>query len=280
MIHGVTPLSLSLAGQTLDLFPDGAAWWREQGILILADCHFGKSASFRYHGMAVPEGGTVDDLERIDRLLTRTGARQLLVVGDFFHAPTGYSDEVMAWLMVWRERHAGLRVTLVPGNHDRWLHRLPSRLALEIVPGVHQLGAIGFVHDPASVATAGQMNSAMLPGDAMAASAWICGHLHPAVRLGGRRERGLKAPCFWLQREAVLVLPGFGSFTGTAVITPRPAAASLKSRPASCSGRSILPGKQIICDKLQWSRRLPQRLQCLPGFLRQPRRLHPGGLKP
>ena len=123
MIHGVTPLSLSLAGQTLDLFPDGAAWWREQGILILADCHFGKSASFRYHGMAVPEGGTVDDLERIDRLLTRTGARQLLVVGDFFHAPTGYSDEVMAWLMVWRERHAGLRVTLVPGNHDRWLHR-------------------------------------------------------------------------------------------------------------------------------------------------------------
>lgn len=220
MIYGVTPLSLSLAGQTLDLFPDGAAWWREQGILILADCHFGKSASFRHHGVAVPEGGTVDDLERIDRLLARTGARQLLVVGDFFHAPTGYSDEVMAWLMVWRERHAGLRVTLVPGNHDRWLHRLPSRLSLEIVSGVHQLGAMGFVHDPASAATAVQIDSAKLPGDATAASAWICGHLHPAVRLGGRRERGMKAPCFWLQREAVLVLPGFGSFTGTAVITP------------------------------------------------------------
>jgi DNA ligase-associated metallophosphoesterase len=220
MIHGVTPLSLSLAGQTLDLFPDGAAWWREQGILILADCHFGKSASFRHHGVAVPEGGTVDDLERIDRLLARTGAGQLLVVGDFFHAPTGYSDEVMAWLMAWRERHADLRVTLVPGNHDRWLHRLPSRLALEIVPGVHQLGVMGFVHDPASVAPVGQMNPAPLTEGATAASAWICGHLHPAVRLGGRRERGLKAPCFWLQREAVLVLPGFGSFTGTAVITP------------------------------------------------------------
>ena len=171
MILGVTPLSLSLAGQTLDLFPDGAAWWREQGILMLADCHFGKSASFRHHGVAVPEGGTVDDLERIDRLLARTGAGQLLVVGDFFHAPTGYSDEVMAWLMAWRERHADLRVTLVPGNHDRWLHRLPSRLALEIVPGVHQLGVIGFVHDPASVALVGQKTPAPLPEGETAASA-------------------------------------------------------------------------------------------------------------
>lgn len=209
----VSPTSLRLGGQTLDLLPERAAYWREQGAVLVADCHFGKAAAFRRHGVAVPEGGTADDLARLDGIIDRTGAGRLIVVGDFFHSPTGYSHDVIGALVTWRQRHHSLRVTLVRGNHDRALHRLPAGLDLDLAEDPHGEGEINFVHDPAGV---------VMPADSpVAGLRWhICGHLHPAVRLGDRRVRGLSAPCFWLRGGAVLVLPSFGTFTGSAVIAP------------------------------------------------------------
>lgn len=213
ILHAVTPASLRFGDQTLDLLPARAAFWREQGSLVVADCHFGKAASFRSHGLAVPEGGTADDLARLDSLIGRTGARRLIVVGDFFHAPSGYRPEVVDQLIAWRHRHDFLRLTLVPGNHDRSLHRLPTALGLEIVGDPHAEEPFRFVHDPAAVPPYDD-------GGSDSAVVTVCGHLHPAVRLGDRRVRGLSAPCFWLRRDSVLVLPSFGSFTGSAVIGP------------------------------------------------------------
>jgi metallophosphoesterase superfamily enzyme len=43
----------------------------------------------------------------------------------------------------------------------------------------------------------------------------LAGHLHPAVRIGGRADDSVRLPCFWL-REGLAVLPAFGSFTGGA----------------------------------------------------------------
>ena len=181
----------------------------------MADCHFGKAASFRSHGLAVPEGGTGDDLARIDALIGGTNARRLVVVGDLFHAPSGYRPEVIDALVAWRSRHRGLRLTLVPGNHDRLLHRLPASLDLEMAGDPHVEGAFRFVHDPGGVPSVAE-------GGAEAPVLTLGGHLHPAVRLGERRVRGLRAPCFWLRRDSVVVLPSFGSFTGSAVIGPGP----------------------------------------------------------
>jgi DNA ligase-associated metallophosphoesterase len=209
----VTSVSLRLGDQTFELLPDRAAFWHERRTLLVADCHLGKSASFRHHGLAVPEGGTGDDLERLSVLLAATGARRLLVVGDLFHAPSGFRPEVMEPLVQWRQSHGDLRITLVRGNHDRSLHRLPAALALDIAEDPHAEADGRFVHDPA---LAGSESEQPRPS-----AAWtLCGHLHPAVRLGDRRVRGMKAPCFWLQSDGRLVLPSFGSFTGGAVVTP------------------------------------------------------------
>ena len=218
IVGAVTPVSLSLGDQTLDLLPERAAFWREEGALVVADCHFGKAAAFRSHGLAVPEGGTADDLGRLEKLVAVTGARQLMVAGDFFHAPSGYRAAVMEALVEWRGRHPGLRITLVPGNHDRGLERVPAALGLEVVGDPHAVGPFRFGHDPAGVL----VHDSGGGGGTSAPVVTLCGHLHPAVRLGGRRERGLCAPCFWLRRDAVLVLPSFGSFTGSAVIGPGP----------------------------------------------------------
>jgi metallophosphoesterase superfamily enzyme len=49
----------------------------------------------------------------------------------------------------------------------------------------------------------------------------LAGHVHPAVRVGGRGRDRLRLPCFWFGPR-VGVLPAFGAFTGTHTITPAP----------------------------------------------------------
>ncbi|MFN0128455.1 MAG: ligase-associated DNA damage response endonuclease PdeM [Verrucomicrobiales bacterium] len=210
----MTSIGLRLGGQSLELLPERAVFWRDREVVLVADCHFGKASSFRQHGVAVPEGDTSEDLARLDRVIARTGARQLVVVGDFFHSPHGYGPEVVQALLDWRRRRSELCVALVPGNHDRALHRLPAGLALEIAPEPYELDGLTFIHDPGQAAIHGGES-------ASGERNYVCGHVHPAVRLGDGRVRGMRAPCFWLKAGSTLVLPSFGSFTGHAVITPR-----------------------------------------------------------
>ncbi len=48
----------------------------------------------------------------------------------------------------------------------------------------------------------------------------LCGHIHPSVQVGNRRETLGKHPCFWHSQDC-LVLPAFGSFTGTHKVMPK-----------------------------------------------------------
>jgi len=228
MINRGSGMTLELGGHTLELLPERAAYWRARSTLLVADCHFGKAATFRHHGMAVPEGGTEDDLGRLESMIARTKADRMVVVGDFFHAPGGMSVAVVEALDGWRRRHRSLDLVLVPGNHDGVRERVGPALGLRVEDAVFDAGGLVCVHDPAEVGGLG------------GGGPFVCGHLHPAVRLGNRRVRGLQAPCFWLQGAAsqaggvagtppqigqavrVLVLPSFGSFTGHVTVNPRP----------------------------------------------------------
>jgi metallophosphoesterase superfamily enzyme len=44
------------------LLPEKAVFWPAQGMLIIADIHFGKAASFRAQGIPVPRGTTTENL--------------------------------------------------------------------------------------------------------------------------------------------------------------------------------------------------------------------------
>ncbi|MGI9152833.1 MAG: metallophosphoesterase, partial [Rubrivivax sp.] len=138
-------------GRALHLLPERAAWLAEAGLLLVADAHFGKGASFRRLGVPVPRGTTHANLTRLDALVDRlTGVRELVFLGDFLHAASGRAPATLQALRAWRQRHARLAVTLVRGNHDDHAGDPPAELEMQVVdePWLH--AGLALCHDPAT----------------------------------------------------------------------------------------------------------------------------------
>jgi uncharacterized protein len=192
-----------VAGEALHLLPERAAFWAAESMLLIADPHFGKAATFRASGLAVPGGTTAGALARLDAALARTGARTLAVLGDFFHARAGRVPATLHALATWRERHPRLEVVLVRGNHDRHAGDPAPELEIHSVDAPLHAGPLSFRHLPEPVED-GYV---------------LAGHLHPAVTLRGRGRQRQWLPCFWFGAR-VGVLPAFGEFTGAAGIRP------------------------------------------------------------
>ena len=187
----------TLAGQRVEFGPDRAAFWHEASTLIVADLHWGKDTSFRRAGAAVPEGSLGRDLARLGSLVERHRAERILVAGDLIHARSGMADDVIERVRSWR-RSLQIEMLVVPGNHDRSLHRFAGELGVELTEPEHREGPFVFAHEPVR-----------LPDSFV----WS-GHIHPCVRVPG----GGRAPCFHIceneDRSGLCVLPAFGGFTG------------------------------------------------------------------
>lgn len=186
----------------IQLLPEGVAFLTRTASLVIADIHLGKSATFRARGLPVPEGDTEVDLTRIRNLVHETHAKHLIIAGDLFHAPAGVTEDI-AVLFAAFIATLGIPLTLIIGNHDAKLKRLPAGLTAS----AHLDEAnIRIIHDPRD-ASPDHLN--------------IAGHWHPVARIPDGRRTSLRLPCF-LFREQTLVLPSFGSFTGGAIIDPEP----------------------------------------------------------
>lgn len=185
--------------QSMRLLPDGAVFLQHSATLVLADVHLGKAAAFRAGGLPVPDGDTTRDLARIAALANSCQAREVVVAGDLFHAPSGVTpelaDELSAFL-------ASLVVPflLVAGNHDRKLVPLPC--GLQSVERLDR-GGVRIIHDPADLSGRGQFH--------------LAAHWHPIARIRDGKRSSLRLPAFLL-RGNMLILPAFGSFTGGAPI--------------------------------------------------------------
>lgn len=193
-------LEVEAGGVRMVLRADRTLWLPEGRTLVVSDLHLGKAAVFRHHGLAVPEGDTERDLGRLSEAIGSCGAERLVIAGDFFHAPAAQSEGVLEAVRGWRERHGGLVVRLVVGNHDRGAAMPPGDLGFAVSARDWTEGGLTFVHDPE---------------DAVGEGYAVAGHVHPVLRLKGRGRMGAgpAVPCFWVRRR-VLVLPGFGTFTG------------------------------------------------------------------
>jgi DNA ligase-associated metallophosphoesterase len=194
-------LEVEVHDETLVLLPERAVYWPRTATLLVADAHWGKAAAFRAAGVVVPRGTTTEGLARLDAMLSRTGARRIIFLGDLLHAREGRSPETLRVLGEWCVRRSTIEMTLVRGNHDRRAGDPPMELGIECVDAPLIEAPFVLAHRPAPH-PAGYV---------------LAGHLHPAVLLAG--EAGLRArlSCFWLG-QAVGVLPAFGDFTGTAAI--------------------------------------------------------------
>lgn len=192
-----------LEGETLLLLPERALFWPRRGMLVVADVHLGKAATFRAAGIPIPHGSTSDDLARLDRALARTGATALVILGDLFHARVGReAPRTIAQLCGWRARRPELDVLLVRGNHDLGAGDPPAELSVRCVNEPWDSAPFSFRHHPE-------------PADAYV----LAGHIHPAVRLGGRGGLRERLPAFVFGTRIGL-LPAFGSFTGGGDVEP------------------------------------------------------------
>lgn len=188
----------------MQLLAARAAWLPHRRCLLVADAHLGKAQAFRRLGVAVPETTTDDTLQRLDRIIALTQAREIVFLGDLLHARQSRSERLMHAVGSWRQRNAALELTLVRGNHDDRAGDPPAPWGVRVVDEPWCRDGLALCHHPQAV-----------PGhDALA------GHLHPAVVIGRGFER-LRLPCFHLRPE-VAVLPAFGSFTGLHAVAPAP----------------------------------------------------------
>jgi uncharacterized protein len=187
---------LSVAGTTLLLLPEKAAYWPEQKTLLVADVHFGKAAAYRKLGQPVPRGTTAANLQKLDRLLRTHDCRQIIFLGDFLHGP-GSGAATHKAIAAWRACHSSLDCLLVRGNHDARAGDPAPELRIQVVDEPYLLGPFALCHTPARHAT----------------HHVIAGHVHPVFRLSGRAKQSLTLPCFSSSADMTL-LPSFGGFTG------------------------------------------------------------------
>ena len=197
-------IEVGLAGEIVRLLAARAVFWPAAETLFISDPHFGKSATFRRFGMAAPDE-TAGDLEKLGALLKTTGAKRLVVLGDFFHARLGRSDSILNHLRHWRRQWDRLKIVLVRGNHDKGAGDPPGDWNIECVSDGWRCGPFVCCHEPCD----------------HAAGYVLAGHIHPGFALSENNGGRLRMACFVIgSRRAIL--PAFGAFTGLAIQPSRP----------------------------------------------------------
>lgn len=188
---------VDFAGLSWTLLPERAIFCEQSRTLLVADLHLGKAAAFRAAGIPVPSGATAKDLDRLTLLIQKTAAARLIILGDFFHAKAGRSDNVLDAIATWRRIHAATPMLLVRGNHDRSAGRVAPEWGIEEIDGQLEDNGVLLSHAP--------IEDADKPV--------LAGHVHPVFALRDYDGAAVKAPCFVFDPRCA-ILPSFGTFTG------------------------------------------------------------------
>jgi len=176
----------TLGKTILHALPSGALYWPDQNLLCVSDLHFGKSERLaRRGGALLPPYETRATLERLDRDIETTRARQVICLGDSFD-DLAAADSMDPTDQLWLTRLIAGRIwTWIEGNHDAGPTALGGSHLAEAI-----IGTLAFRH----------IASPKIPE--------ISGHYHPKTRLAGRSYR-----CFLIDTNRV-ILPAYGAYTG------------------------------------------------------------------
>ena len=185
---------ISFGNELLTLTNQRVIYWKAQEALILSDIHIGKTAHFRQHGIAIPDDVLTKDLDRLKTLLEHFNPKQLIVVGDLFHADYNQNFQVFT---EWLEQFKNLEKLLIRGNHDRFKTSFYEDLGFQTIKQ-YEHNALVFVHDTVKIK----------PNHF-----YISGHTHPGVRIKMKARQYIKLPCFQVTKQQ-LILPAFSLFTG------------------------------------------------------------------
>jgi uncharacterized protein len=183
---------VQVAATTLLADPDGALYWVEERLLLVADLHLEKGSAFAKRGVLLPPYDTASTLSRLARLVEHYAPRVVVALGDSFHddhGPLRMSDLDRIKL---KGLQRGRDWVWIAGNHDPDLPRdVGGRFA-----DVLAIGGLTFRHEPSEQAQNGE----------------IAGHLHPVARVA-QRGRAVSRRCFATDGQR-LVMPAFGAYAG------------------------------------------------------------------
>ena len=183
--HAIAVCSASLLAD-----PEGALYWPEHGVLVVADLHLEKGSSFAARGVLLPPYDTAATLARLARLVTHYAPRCLVALGDSFHdggGPARLADADREALSIMQRGREWIWIT---GNHDPEPATGIGGTFIETMT----VGALTFRHLPTG------------------ASGEISGHLHPVARVA-HRGRAVSRRCFAADATR-MIMPAFGAFTG------------------------------------------------------------------
>jgi DNA ligase-associated metallophosphoesterase len=188
--------SLTINEQHFTLHPAGGLYWNEANLLMISDIHLGKVSHFRKYGTAVPRQAIAENFSLLSHTLDFFRPAKLFFLGDLFHS---YLNAEWQLFEKWVAK-TGIPMMLIAGNHDIIC---PSKYEGLGIPMVSELEIDQFLltHHPCE--RHGYFN--------------FSGHVHPAIRLRGKGRQSLRLPCFF-KRHSQLILPAFGSFTGTHIL--------------------------------------------------------------
>jgi putative SbcD/Mre11-related phosphoesterase len=162
----------------------------DERALVLADLHVGKGAS---SSVELPVGDGADMIDRVEGLLPAVEPDVVVVAGDLLHSfrtvPRAVRDTVAGLRRVARE--AGVRVVVIPGNHDTMLDSVWNGP----VDAEYRVGdtVVCHGHEPPETD----------------ADRYVVGHDHPTITIEGQRR-----PCYLAgdgvyQGADLVVLPAF-----------------------------------------------------------------------
>lgn len=182
---------LRFGGEIFEPLPSGGLYWRAENTLLVADLHLEKFSSYARRGQLLPPYDTALTLKRLEADLVRTGAGQVIALGDSFHRDEGVATLLDADRLRLATLTDKARWTWLSGNHDPAPHALGG-VCLPLL----ERGGLTLVHEPRR-----------------GIAGLVAGHLHPAAHLA-INGRSVRRPCF-VHDGRLLILPAYGSGTGT-----------------------------------------------------------------
>lgn len=186
------PTMVEMMGVVLEALPEGALWWAEEKLLVVADLHFEKGSSFARRGQFLPPYDTAETLARLSRLVDRCDPATIIALGDSFHDADGAGRMAPSDQSLLVEMQRRRNWIWIAGNHDPGK---PTGLSGEFLDSL-AVGHLVFRHEPSNGPAIGE----------------IAGHLHPAARVAGR-GRSVRRRCF-VGDGRRLIVPAFGAYAG------------------------------------------------------------------
>jgi len=172
--------------------PDGALYWPEHGLLVVADLHLEKGSSFASRGMLLPPYDTAATLARLAQAISYHQPKTVVALGDNFHDGDGASRMADTDRAMLHDLQRGRDWIWITGNHDPE----PMPGIGGVFAGALASGPLVFRHEPSRDAGDGE----------------IAGHLHPLACVV-QRGRAVRRRCFATDGKR-MVMPAFGSYAG------------------------------------------------------------------